>query len=167
MGTRLGQQKTPHPLPGAGFCWSYSGGLSSYLDTRPQPAPPLVIRSTSTRARRRLVRSRSRPATVGGRIGSAMRSGLLRCDMQTNLTARPTGCQQFLLKMFESRVELGIRTSRWLDVLRTRCTCDTVVASISAMRVRASRAKVLAAAGFARPCAVSRVARCRVRRRLS
>ena len=47
---RAGQQKTPHPFPGAGFQVLSS---VSVFDERPQPAPPGIIRtSTSTSATR-------------------------------------------------------------------------------------------------------------------
>src|SRR6185437_13438921 len=56
-------QKSPASVTGCGVLWVFSG-FSSYLDTCPQPAPPLVIRSTSTRVIMSVPRACSRPSTV-------------------------------------------------------------------------------------------------------
>jgi len=80
-----GQQKTPRHL-WCGVLRESSGLSLSYLDTRPQPAPPLVI-STSTRARSCVPRSRTRPMNAVWRLISAMWRWLVRCGMASTLTA--------------------------------------------------------------------------------
>jgi hypothetical protein len=67
FGRCRGATKNPASLSGAGF-FGVSRLVLLYLDTRPQPAPPLVIRSTSTRERRRKPPRGNMSATVGGRM---------------------------------------------------------------------------------------------------
>jgi hypothetical protein len=67
LGRCRGATKNPASLSGAGF-FGVSRLVLLYLDTRPQPAPPLVIRSTSTRERRRRPPRGNMSATVGGRM---------------------------------------------------------------------------------------------------
>ena len=121
---RCWRQKKPRSVAGAGFLGVFRF-VSIYLDTCPQPAPPLVIRSTSTRVRRSLPRSCSNTSTaISGRVRALLR-WLLRCDMSLTVRHLAKACQPF--SEVVSLVTFFVRPNCRLDGWASRCfLCDVI-----------------------------------------